>query len=121
MTTGPTVVLPVAGSILAMLRVASSESGMYPFTAATVCPSRAGSLQSTSPPAPMANVWGSTGAETQVGVLAEAVAAVSPLRRSCPWTTAIWLNRSARGKVTVLVEALGVEMAVVGFFVVGEG
>jgi hypothetical protein len=79
----------------------------------------------------MANVWGSTWAETQVGVLAAAVAAVSPLRRRCPWTTAIWLNRSPRGRGTlvvpggidavVVVGVVGVEMAVVGFFVVGEG
>src|ERR1017187_7428488 len=76
----------------------------------------------------MSNVWGSTVAATQGGVLAEAVAAVSPLRSRCPCDTATWLNRSGRGKVTVvvavgggvIVDVLGVEFVAVGSFVVGE-
>jgi hypothetical protein len=73
------------------------------FTTPTVSPSAAGSLQSWVSPDPIFSVWGSMVAETQVGVLAEAVEAVSPLRSRCPCATVIWLNRSAPGKVTVVV------------------
>ena len=112
-----------------MLMVPLFESGMSSFTTPTLSPSTAGSLQLASLPEAIFSVWGSIVAETQVGVLAEAVEAVSPLRSRWPWTTVIWLNRSARGKVTVVVtvgdgvvvvDVLGFEIVAVGCFVVGK-